>query len=146
MENLLQGFGIFACVGAILLVVLVVVAFRALTRGRNTTTNNQGMFGREREEPSVFNQQGSERPRYDTREVESRGGFGGVPQTGSNLRRERDVDIDRDLTPDRPLDRDRGGLPPLDDDLDQARGADFPARRRERDDDDEVRSRGGFGG
>ena len=137
-NNFLQGIGLFLCVGAIVLAAVVFFAFRALTRSRSNVNRDVDR------EPSVFNTPGTERPRYDTREVESRGGFGGVPQTGSANVYDRDTD--RGLTNDRDFDRtvDRsGGLPPLDNDLDQDR--DRP-RRRDRDDDDDVRSRGGFGG
>lgn len=149
MDNLLQGLGVFACVGALLLAAVVFFAFRALTRSRDV---NRPV---DRDEPTVFNQQGTERPRYDTREVESRGGFGGVPQTGTSVRdRDEDVrqaadrEIDRSFDRERDLDRDRhvdrpvnpgGGLPPLDDDPDRP-------RTRDRDQDDDVRSSGGFGG
>ena len=141
MENLLQGVGLFLCVGAVLLAAVVFFAFRALTRGARGV--NQDMNRDVDREPTVFNSPGTERPRYDTREVDSRGGFGGVPQTGSSAQvfdRDDDRNIDRDFNT--PTTR-SGGLPPLDNDFDQDR--DRTTRRRRDDDDDDVRSRGGFG-
>lgn len=118
-NNLLQGIGIFVCVGAILLVVLAVIAVRALTRNRN------------QEQPTMWNKRGDETPRYDNPDVESRGGFGGVPQTG------RGAEVfDRDDEQRGPRKAgDFGGTQPQ-----------RPTRRRDKADDDDIRSSGGFGG
>lgn len=138
MDNLLQGLGVFACVGAVILGAIVFFAFRALTRNRPSNTSV------DQDDPAVFQQPGTERPRYDTREVESRGGFGGVPQTGAttdrDVQRSVDRELDRGVDFDGPIDR-GDILPPLDDDPDRE-----PPRRRDRDGDDDVRSSGGFGG
>ena len=150
--NLLQGLGLMVCIGAILLVALIAFAARAMSRGRNTNANPA--------DPTIWNTPGSERPRYDQPDIETQGGFGGVPTTG-----------DRTPLVDRDFDRDRN--PPIDDDERASSGdrlVDYnrnrgreddntpprnvggfggeanPPRRRDQADDDDVRSSGGFGG
>lgn len=167
MENLLQGLGVFACVGALLLVALVFFVFRALSRGaRNATTPTSTG-------PTDWEDRGTERPRYDDRDVVSTGGFGGIPATGTQGDMERNSatrDLDRDGVIDLELDRDRDlrnpGDPdrindlPLDRDVNPYIGSDsdpndrnYRTRDRDRDrrdddddDDDSIRSSGGFGG
>lgn len=160
MENLIQGLGVFACVGALLLAGLVFFVFRALSRGaRNAAPPpNTG-----------FEDRGVESPRYDDRDVVSTGGFGGIPATGTLGDLERNSatrDLDRDGVIDSALDRDRDlrlpGDPdhldniPLDRDINPNIGSDtdmsdrYRTRDRDRDrrddDDDNIRSSGGFGG
>jgi hypothetical protein len=125
----LQGVGLFMCVGAIILVIVVAMAIRAFTSGRKNDQENRG----------VLNQRGNERPTYDSRRVESSGGFGSegsnIPQTGTN--QARVYDDKRGIS-----DRQAGDpLPRLDRD-DEPRSRD---RDRDRRDDDDVRSSGGFG-
>ena len=163
MENLVQGLGVFACVGALLLVALVFFVFRAISRGaRNMNNTTTG--------PAGFEDRGVESPRYDDRDVVSTGGFGGIPATGTLGDMERNSatrDLDRDGVIDSALDRDRDlrlpGDPdrlddiPLDRDINPNIGSDtdmsdrYRTRDRDRDrrrdeDDDNVRSSGGFGG
>lgn len=163
MENLLQGLGVFACVGALLLVALVFFVFRAISRGaRNVNNTATG--------PTDWEDRGTERPRHDDRDVVSTGGFGGIPATGTLGDMERNSatrDLDRDGVIDSELDRDRDlrlpGDPdrldniPLDRDInpnigsdtdmsDRYRTRDRDRDRRRDDDDDNVRSSGGFGG
>jgi hypothetical protein len=130
MENLLQGIGLFVCIGAILLVGLAFLARRALASRNNP-----------RDDRSIWTERGKERPRHDTRDIGTSGGFGNAPTSRT-----------------RPEGR-QAGSPP-------SRGSGFgggstgrtsgrssglgsaPRQqpRRERDDDDDVRSSGGFGG
>lgn len=166
MENLIQGLGVFACVGALLLVALVFFVFRAISRGARTM-NNPTTTG-----PTDFEDRGTNRPQYDDRDVVSTGGFGGIPATGTLGDMERNSatrDLDRDGVIDSELDRDRDlrlpGDPdrlddiPLDRDINPNIGSDtdmsdrYRTRDRDRDnrprrdeDDDNVRSSGGFGG
>jgi hypothetical protein len=158
MENLVQGFGVFACVGALLLVGLVFFVFRALSRGARNITNTPAAG------PTDWEDRGTERPRHDDRDVVSTGGFGGIPATGTLGDMERNSatrDLDRDGVIDSALDRDRDlrvtGDPdtldniPLDRDINPNIGSDRDIRDRDRDnrprrdDDDDIRSSGGFG-
>jgi hypothetical protein len=139
----LQTIGIVLCVGGILLVVLIAFAARSLFGRRNPQQMS-------RNDERVWREQGQERPRYDSPQVESRGGFGNAPSSSSSGRRERDLDFAdtglpatgrQDLDDDRTESGDR--LQNYRRQQDQARSS----RSRQRDDDDdEVRSRGGFGG
>jgi len=110
--SILQGIGLFVCIGAIVLVALIAFAVRALTRGRSTN------------DPTMWNTRGEESPRYDDPKVESRGGFGNVPNTGR-----ADV-FDSD--------EQRGGF--------GGKQSQRSTRRRDRADDDDIRSSSGFGG
>ena len=115
-SNLLQGAGLLLCIGGIVLAGLV-------------------LFGISRAFSSRSPRQ-DDRPRYDSDEVESRGGFGNAPRTSR---------------PSSPLPRERSSGPDLDDRLRGETGegrssrADRPTRQR-RDDDPDIRSGGGFGG
>lgn len=129
MDNLFQGVGLVACIGSILLVVLVAVLARKAFGGRTP--------GSMQREDDPFVNRGQEQPRYDSDRVESSGGFGAAPR---QTRQERDFDSmqtgfgqDRDLDerPSRPINRDRDNR---------------PSRPLHRDQDDDVSSRGGFGG
>lgn len=150
--NLLQGLGLVVCIGAILLVVLAVAAFRAMSRRNNPP-----------QEPTIWNTRGEERPTYDQPDIQTRGGFGGMPATGS-----RDTVMDRDFDEERNpyVDRESGERASSGDrlvDYNRDRGSeqsDMPPRktggfggqqnaprpRRDRADDDDIRSSGGFGG
>jgi hypothetical protein len=128
--SFLQGIGLFMCIGGIILVVLLALAVRSFTSGRNK--NNPA-------NRSVLDERGNERPTYDSRRVESSGGFGSeqpsnIPQTGRN--RARVYDTRRDVTDSTP----GNPLPRIEDD-EQTR----LRRERRTDDDDDVRSSGGFG-
>lgn len=149
MQDFLQGFGVFACIAGIVLIALVALAARAFSN-RGGATRGTGTMT---EDDRVFNERGRERPTYDSQRVESSGGFGGVPTTGSSTRRdtnrvrtfdevEGEVDREDDLDPNR-----RSTLPRADDQWgDRDRDLDNPDRPRRRDrDDDDVRSSGGFG-
>jgi hypothetical protein len=122
MEDILSGIGIFVCVGAVILVILAVVGLRSVFAGRDR--DNVRPIDQPRYDDSDAARP-VERPRYDDREIETSGGFGGVPATGGA----------RTYDPDRREDRDRDGVP---DDLERR-------RRRADADDDDVRSSGGFG-
>lgn len=71
-NNFLGGIGLFACIGGIILVALVALAARALTRGRTNAANNTNMW----------NNPGPEQPQYNDPNIQSQGGFGSVPNTG----------------------------------------------------------------
>lgn len=117
--DILQSVALFACVAGIILIALVFFAARAFSSNRN------------RQDPNMWNTRGQERPTYDEPDVESRGGFGGVPSTGQEP---------RPRTGDNPV---QGGFGA------PGGGAQSYGRDRDRDrdrDDDEVRSSGGFGG
>jgi hypothetical protein len=133
--NILQGIGLFVCIGAIILVALIAFAMRSLA-GRRAQDNSSTMW----------NKRGTEQPRYDDPDVESSGGFGSVPATGRRSDIADVLDVEDDDISNRPLHRDvdpdlpRGGTSGSRSGF----GGDQP-RRRDRDDDD-VRSSGGFGG
>ena len=138
-DNFLQGFGLIACIGAILLVVLVVGLARSVFGSRSKAT------GVDREDERIRRERGSARPQYDDRRIETTGGFGDAPASSSS-RRERDPD-DRSSgfgrvydAGERRSDSDRGQ--DLDDTVDRLRRS----RREDDDRDNDVRSRGGFGG
>jgi hypothetical protein len=149
--NLLQGIGLFVCVGAIVLVALVAFAMRSLAGRRGQTNSTQ------------WNTPGTEQPRYDDPSVQSTGGFGSVPATGGRAdvfpadrvdNDKIDLSIDdranrfEEELSDRPLNSD------TDDDFRRRTGGTgsqsgfggSQPRRRDNDDDDNVRSSGGFGG
>jgi hypothetical protein len=142
--DLLKGAGLFICIGGILLVVLVAFLARNAFGSRRQRQMDPG-------DERVWREEGQERPRYDSDQVESRGGFGRAPSaSGRRERPSRDLDdrSTRSGSRERPF-RD------LDDRLADTGGGQnintYPDRtRRERrddeDDDDGVRSRGGFGG
>jgi hypothetical protein len=132
MSGLLQGLGLMVCVGAILLIALVAFAARALA-GRRGQNQSQTMW----------NTRGQEQPRYDEPDIQTRGGFGGVPTTGSEFG--RDESFGRGQSGFGEAQRGLGSAQSFDPDRD--RPADPPADRdRSRHDDDNVRSSGGFGG
>ena len=143
ISDLLGGIGLFLCVGAAILAVVIALAVRAFSSNRDRDARRD-----------VIDERGREVPTYDSRRVESSGGFGtesNIPQTGTTTDVSRDrarvYDPDspeRDFgdvsdVDDRMRDRDESGrtLPDLDDDAE--------TRRRNRPDDDDVRSSGGFG-
>jgi hypothetical protein len=141
--DLLTGAGLFVCIGGILLVVLVVFLARSA-------------FGRRQQQrvdprdERVWREEGQERPRYDSEQVESRGGFGRAPAaSGQREQSSRDLDDRQPSSASR-----EQPFRDLDDRLADTGGEQniysYPARpRRESSDDDDgddVRSRGGFGG
>lgn len=130
MNNLLQGFGVFVCVGALLLVILAFFAFRALfaNRAQNTRINRDVRNMPPTRNPEVFDREGNERPRFDDRDVNTSGGFGNIPSTGA-----RDYPRSRPLHEDNDLNNNG-----VDDDLERRRAP-------RRDNEDDVSSRGGFG-
>lgn len=122
MLDNLQGSGLLLCLGAVLLVIIL-FAFARRAFGSGSRAGS-------RSDEQVWQQRGSERPRYDSDEIESSGGIGRGPSTA------RTRDLDRDRNRDRIRDRDE-----------EPRSSLGRERRREdRDDDDDVRSSGGFGG
>ena len=116
--------GLLVCVGAVVVIALLAFAFRALT-------------GAGRKQQNMWNTRGEEQPRYDSPDVESRGGFGGVPTTGRDRDFDRDTDINRGSTTGS---SGFGGAQTYNRDRDRDRD------RNRRQDDDDVRSSGGFGG
>lgn len=129
-SNLLTGIGLFVCVGAIVLIAVVAFAARALMGNRN------------KQKETMWNTRGEERPQYDDPNVETRGGFGGVPSTGQ---RDRDSGFGQTRSnqpPSTPRQSSgfggSGGARSFESDRDK--------RNRDRADDDDVRSSGGFGG
>lgn len=70
LGNLLQGAGIFICLSAILLVVVVAFAARSLFGSRSNRRTVQ-------DDRDMVSQHGIEQPRYDSDRIESSGGFGG---------------------------------------------------------------------
>lgn len=127
-SGLLQGLGLMVCVGAIVLIAVVAFAARALAgrRGQNQS-------------PTMWNTRGPEQPRYDEPDIQTRGGFGGVPTTGSEFNREES--FGRQQSGFGESQSGFGGAQSFDPDRDR------PANRdRNRHDDDNVRSSGGFGG
>lgn len=112
--------GLLLCVGAIIVVALLAFAFRALTgAGRNQRDN-------------MWNQRGPEQPRVDNPDIESSGGFGGVPNTGMD----RSAGFDREIDLNRGSPTGAGGF---------GNGAQSYDQGRNRQDDDNIRSSGGFG-
>jgi hypothetical protein len=71
-SSILQGIGLFICVGAILVIVVIAFAARSLMGRRNQPTQQQ--------QPTIWNTRGPEQPTYDDRDVQTRGGFGNAPQ------------------------------------------------------------------
>jgi hypothetical protein len=147
--DVLQGVGLFLCIGGLLLVGAIFLIGRALTGNRNRTGGTLGQpydpTGTSNVDP-VLRERGNERPTYDSRRVESSGGFGnegGIPQTGGPFDRNLDNEFERGINTGGPL---RGTLDDQPDygDL-RDTGDDRPRRTRDRDDDD-IRSGGGFGG
>lgn len=135
--DFLGGVGLFLCIGAIILVAVVAFAFRAITR-RSSGRDNV----------NVFDERGEAVSRYDDRDVKTGGGFGEIPTTGT----EYDRDTERRTGMDREAGYDRGIDSELRDDPSSFSGPpprrDTPRRdepRRRDEDDDEVRSGGGFG-
>jgi hypothetical protein len=129
--SLLQGIGLFLCVGAILLAVIVFVAVRAF-RSRNTPTQTPGnMYPPPAGEPRPdLSQRGTERPTYDSPDVRTSGGFGGapIPPTGQEY-------------PSRNVRQDRNEPP-----APGINSPEVPRRTRDRHDDEDIHSGGGFGG
>ncbi len=66
INSLVGGIGLLACIGAIILVAVVAILFRAFTRPKATPINHN-----------------AEGPRSDYLSNENPGGFGGVPTTGA---------------------------------------------------------------
>ena len=129
--NLFGTLGLVACIGGLLVLFLVFVVFRALT-GRNRSNMQSGApYGVPKEQ---------ERPTYDDPDIQSSGGFGGeVPPTGRQGRSGGfgfGPDQDTPDTPDRSSTGDRL--------QDWQRNRDRPARQ-DNEDDDDIRSSGGFG-
>ena len=129
-SNLLQGIGLFVCVGAIILVAVIAFAMRAL----------MGRRGAQQQE-NMWNTRGTERPTYDDPNVETRGGFGGVPSTGQRPGGNQPASRGQNQqagfgSPSAPP---SGGAQTYDRDR-------KPVRPPKRADDDDVRSSGGFGG
>lgn len=122
MENLLQGVGLFICIGGLALLVVAFFVVRAITGGFGSGGMNNPS-GRPREPIN----RGDERPTYDDPDIDTAGGFGAVPPTGRG--------------PDRDLDRGFGSSGDRLQDWNRGQGS----RDRDRDDDD-IQSRGGFGG
>lgn len=80
MDTFLQGFGLVACLGVILIVALGMFIFRRFSSSRNTPNRQRGIGNT----PTT---QGGERPRHDSSRVESSGGFGsssGSSRSSSN--------------------------------------------------------------
>lgn len=128
-SNFLQGAGLLLCIGGIVLAGLLVFG---ISRAFGSRSPRQ----MDRESEDVFRERGTERPRYDSDEVESHGGFGSGP---------------RSSRPSSPPRRDRTSGPDLDDRLRGDLSGDRPSReerpaRQRRDDDPDIRSGGGFGG
>jgi hypothetical protein len=123
MENLLQGTGLIICVGALLLVVLVAVFARNAFSGSGNRTAG-------REDDRIWREQGDERPRYDSDEIRSSGGFGNAGSRPAQRRSQPSSS------------RGSGLLRRTGDRL-----ADYRARRsgRRSSRNDDVSSRGGFG-
>ena len=145
--DLLQNFGMLLCVGALILVGLLV--FSTLFRNRNKAANtptNRPVYD---QDDRVFNEQGSARPQYDDRDVQTAGGFG-VPATGGSNSGNSGGFGARDY-PQQPRQQDapNGDFMDLDDRL-RSRdrdGSDNPPvnRPRRKGDDDDIQSSGGFG-
>jgi hypothetical protein len=135
-SNFLQGIGLLLCIGAIVVVALVAFAARALMGNRNR-----------QQDQTMWNTRGSEQPQYDDPNVESRGGFGGMPATGQQPPRtgpSTGTQSGFGAPGNRPVSRPPAGGPPAGgaQSYDQDRSRDQPKRV----DDDDVRSSGGFGG
>lgn len=116
-DNPLGIIGLVVCGGGLLLAVLAFAAIRGLFGNRNRGQMN-------RDDQRMWNERGSERPRYDSERIRSAGGFGNAtPRQG----RERGFGVRPPGSSRRTDDRRSGG-----------------ASRRSRGDRD-VRSGGGFG-
>jgi hypothetical protein len=74
MDTFLQGIGLVACLGVILIAALGFFIFRRAT-GSRTTPNRQ----RDSMRTPTASTHGGERPRHDSSRVESSGGFGSAP-------------------------------------------------------------------
>jgi hypothetical protein len=116
MENWLQGIGLVVCIGGIIVLILGVVLISSLFRRREQGTGGD----------RIWRERGPESPRYDVEDVETRGGFGNAPgRTPTRTSR-------------------RGTLGGLGSRLTRRGGLGGSSRRSSGDDDD-IRSRGGFG-
>lgn len=71
-NNLLTDIGLFVCVGGIVLLAVVALAVRVLTRSQTHTPNNTGSW----------NNRGPGQAHYNDPNIESQIGFGSVPNTG----------------------------------------------------------------
>lgn len=143
--DLLQNFGMLLCIGALILVGLLV--FSTLFRNRNNAANtgNRPVYDKD---DRVFNEQGSARPQYDDRDVQTSGGFG-VPATGGGSSSSGGGFGARDYGQPRQQDSDNDSFMDLDDrlrsrDRDASDNPPVNRPRRQRDDDD-IQSSGGFG-
>jgi hypothetical protein len=135
----LQTVGLVVCIGGILLVVLIAFAARSLFGRRSP----QQM---DRNDERIWREQGQERPRHDSPEVESRGGFGNAP-SGSRRERDRDFsEVGLPTTGRRGLDDERRESGDRLQEYRRRQDRERGNRQRDDDDDDDVRSRGGFGG
>jgi hypothetical protein len=130
--SLLRGAGIFVCVGGILLLVVIALVVRSFASRRNT--GSQSAANR----PQPWQKPGREQPRYDDDNIQSSGGFG-RPAAGRSSRPNDPISSQRrSSNPETSLPG-QSSQGDLDDRL----------RRQRRDqsqDDDNIQSRGGFGG
>jgi hypothetical protein len=122
--DFLGGIGLFLCVGAIVVIGLLALAIRAFSRPKTTQ--------------APLDPRGPEAPRYNDPEIDTRGGFGGVPTTGSVQDYEADYDRNRTGTTTGTVGSSGFG------------GEQNPPPDRSRadadeEDDDQVSSSGGFG-
>lgn len=144
LDNLFQSSWVLLCCGGVLLVIILAALARRAASSSGRRAASPGETG--------WSERGTERPRYDSPDVESSGGFGRAP---SQRQRRTETRSSRERNRGAALDQGPGGFQDLDDRLaNQGWAPEEPEPRtrrkrdrdRERDDDDEVRSRGGFGG
>lgn len=137
--NLVQGVGIFICIGGLLIGFLAFLLFRGISNRVGNTRDYQrpGTLGTDRD---IIDQPD---PIYDDRSIETRAGYGNVPSTGDF--RDLDADQTRDRNQDLELDRERDVDPTLPNDRDLDRDLGLERPRRDDDDDEDIRSSGGFG-
>jgi hypothetical protein len=140
--NILSTIGMVACVGGLLIVGLAFFAFRKLTGPKSGPVATE--VDRPTHTPMEDLRGPGEQPRFNDRNVTSRGGFGGAPQGPSISHAQNEHDL---RTGSISLDEPRAqNLPGGDADAARRRrfGSQDPAKPPS-DDDQEVRSRGGFG-